>query len=130
VGAVLGTIRRHRQFAEFETSPDRPGKRELLSGEPIELPPAEQKHNQIADRIYLRLRAILSEAGNRSLGEVHENARNSVESSGPRVTHSTTNTVDLGGTDHRFRGLSSLTKGRLVDRRQKTSVCPTWSLFK
>src|ERR1019366_10649129 len=26
-----------------------------------------------------------------------------------------------------FRGLSSLTKGRLVDRRQKTIVCPTWS---
>src|ERR1017187_10424656 len=27
-----------------------------------------------------------------------------------------------------FRGLSCLTKGRLVDRRQKTIVCPTWSL--
>src|ERR1035441_5852933 len=26
-----------------------------------------------------------------------------------------------------FRGLSSLTKGRLADRRQKTIVCPTWS---
>jgi hypothetical protein len=28
-----------------------------------------------------------------------------------------------------FRGLSSLTKGRLVDRRQKTIVCPTWPRF-
>src|ERR1035441_6073510 len=26
-----------------------------------------------------------------------------------------------------FCGLSSLTTGRLVDRRQKTIVCPTWS---
>ena len=71
VGAVLGTIRRHMQFAEFETLPDHPGKRELLSGELIELPPAKQKHNQIAERIYLRLREILPEAGNPSLGEVH-----------------------------------------------------------
>jgi hypothetical protein len=71
VGAVLGTIRRHMQFAEFETWPDHPGKRELLSGELIELPPAKQKHNQIAERIYLRLREILPEAGNPSLGEVH-----------------------------------------------------------
>src|ERR1035441_1774802 len=29
------------------------------------------------------------------------------------------NTVHLGGTEHRLRGLSSRTKGRLVDRRQK-----------
>ena len=59
------------QFAEFETLSDRPGKRELLVGELIELPPAKQKHNQIAERIYLRLREILSEAGNPSLGEAH-----------------------------------------------------------
>ena len=71
VGAVSGTIRRHVQFAKFETLPDRPGKRELLGGQLIELPPARQKHNQIAERIYLRLREILSEAGNRSRGEVH-----------------------------------------------------------
>ena len=71
MGAVLGTIRRHMQFAEFETLADRPGKRELLRGELIELPPARQKRNQIAERIYLHLREILSEAGNPSLGEVH-----------------------------------------------------------
>lgn len=71
VGATLSTIRRHMQFAEFERLPDNPGKRELLRGELIELPPAKQKHNQIAERMYLRLREILSEASSRSLGEVH-----------------------------------------------------------
>jgi Uma2 family endonuclease len=59
------------QFAEFENLPDRPGKRELLRGKLIELPPAKQKHNQIAERLYLRLREILPEAGNSALGEVH-----------------------------------------------------------
>ena len=71
VGATLSTVRKHMQFAEFERLPDSPGKRELLSGELIELPPAKQKHNQIAERMYLRLRDILPDAGNRSLGEVH-----------------------------------------------------------
>ena len=59
MGAMPGTIRRHMQFAEFERLPDHPGKRELLRGALIELPPAKQKHNQIAERIYLRLREIL-----------------------------------------------------------------------
>jgi Uma2 family endonuclease len=71
VGATLSTVRKHMQFAEFERLPDSPGKRELLRGELIELPPAKQKHNQIAERMYLRLRDILPDAGNRSLGEVH-----------------------------------------------------------
>ena len=71
MGAMPGTIRRHMQFAEFERLPDHPGKRELLRGELIELPPAKQRHNQIAERIYLRLREILPGTRNRSLGEVH-----------------------------------------------------------
>ena len=71
VGAMPSTIRRHMQFAEFERLPDHPGKRELLRGELIELPPAKQKHNQIAERLYLRLREMLSETSNASLGEVH-----------------------------------------------------------
>jgi hypothetical protein len=40
------------------------------------------------------------------------------------------NAVHSGGQIIAFRGLSSLTKARQVDRRQKTIVCPTWSLFK
>jgi len=68
---MLGTIRKHMQFAEFESLPDSPGKRELLKGELIELPPAKQRHNQIAERVFLRLREILPEAGNSSLGHVH-----------------------------------------------------------
>lgn len=68
---MLSTIRKHMQFAEFESLPESPGKRELLKGELIQLLPAKQKHNQIAERLYLRLREILSEAGNSSLGEVH-----------------------------------------------------------
>jgi Uma2 family endonuclease len=68
---MLSTIRKHMQFAEFESLPDHPGKRELLRGELIELPPAKQRHNQIAERMYLRLREILSDARISSLGEVH-----------------------------------------------------------
>ena len=68
---MTGTIRRHMQFAEFERLPDYAGKRELLTGELIESPPAKQKHHQIAEKIYLRLREILAGAAIRSLGEVH-----------------------------------------------------------
>ena len=49
-------------FEEFERLPDQPGKRELLKGELIEMPPAESKHNRIAERIRDRLRAALAEA--------------------------------------------------------------------
>ena len=49
-------------FEEFERLPDRPGKRELLKGELIELPPAESIHNRIAERIRDGLRAALAEA--------------------------------------------------------------------
>jgi len=71
VGAVPGTIRRHLSFSEFERLPDSPGKRELFRGELIEHRPARHKHNQIAERIYLRLREILLQCPNHSLGEVH-----------------------------------------------------------
>jgi hypothetical protein len=49
-------------FEEFERLPDRPGKRELLAGELIELPPAELKHNRIAHRIYHLLLAAVEAA--------------------------------------------------------------------
>ena len=71
VGAMLGTIRKQMPFAEFERLPDHPGKRELLKGELIELPAAKHKHNQIAEKMYLRLREILPETRNSALGEVH-----------------------------------------------------------
>ena len=62
-------------FEEFERLPDQPGKRELLRGELIELPPGKLKHNEIAERMFLRLRAILDETrvrgGASSLGQVH-----------------------------------------------------------
>lgn len=48
-------------FEEFELLPDQPGKRELLRGELIELPPAKRKHNEIAKRVFLRLFDILTE---------------------------------------------------------------------
>ncbi len=39
-------------FAEFETLPDAPGKRELLNGEVIELPPATFSHMDIVGRFF------------------------------------------------------------------------------
>ena len=59
------------RFPEFERLPDYPGKRELLGGELIELPPAKYRHSQIAERLFLRLREVLSDARSRSLGHVH-----------------------------------------------------------
>jgi Uma2 family endonuclease len=62
-------------FEELECLPDVPGKRELLSGEVIELPPAKKKHNQSAERLYLALiratDAARLHAGSDSLGEPH-----------------------------------------------------------
>jgi len=49
-------------FEEFELLPDQPGKRELLIGELIELPPAKIKHHKIGERLFLRLFNILTEA--------------------------------------------------------------------
>ena len=43
-------------FAEFEHWPDNPGKRELIDGEVIELPPPKLLHARIARRIYELLR--------------------------------------------------------------------------
>ena len=60
-------------FEEFERLPDRLGKRELLRGELIELPPARKKHNQIAERFYLALLEA-AKKGQRpglALGAVH-----------------------------------------------------------
>jgi Uma2 family endonuclease len=42
-------------FAEFESLPDSPGKRELLDGELIEIPPPKARHSKMQHRIHARL---------------------------------------------------------------------------
>jgi len=73
-------------FEEFERLPDQPGKRELLRGELIELPPAEFKHNKISHIIFLRLYAALAEAHARGdaseLGEVYHEMGYRLEGNG------------------------------------------------
>lgn len=44
-------------FADFEGLPDTPGKRELIDGEVIELPPAKFRHTQLAQELYDLLRS-------------------------------------------------------------------------
>jgi Uma2 family endonuclease len=62
-------------FEEFERLPDQPGKRELLEGDLIELPPAEFEHNRNAHQIYEMLKAAVIAAHARGeaaeLGEVY-----------------------------------------------------------
>jgi len=48
-------------FAEFEALPDVEGKRELIDGEVIEMPPPENAHSRIAKRIFILLLARLGE---------------------------------------------------------------------
>jgi Uma2 family endonuclease len=55
-------------FEEFERLPDSPGKRELLDGELIEMPPAKKRHAKIQRRIDRRLSPYVLERG---LGEVY-----------------------------------------------------------
>ena len=73
----MGTVKTLLTFEEFEQLPDQPGKRELVRGELIELPPAELKHNRVSHRIYKRVDAAIEQAHScgeaRSLGETfHE----------------------------------------------------------
>ena len=49
-------------FAEFEQLPDAPGKRELIEGELIDLPPPVLRHSQIAKRLYHLLLKRVSES--------------------------------------------------------------------
>ena len=71
----MGTTRTLLTFDEFERLPDQPGKRELLKGELIELPPAKLRHNLNAEHIQRRLEAALEAAHSRGkaigLGRVH-----------------------------------------------------------
>lgn len=58
----MGTTAATVTFEEFERLPDQPGKRELLKGELIELPPAESRHNRIAYRLSKLLDAVVTDA--------------------------------------------------------------------
>src|SRR5882762_7117934 len=58
-------------FAEFESLPDAPGKRELLDGEVIELPPSKLRHSKIQHRIHERLRPYVRDG---LFGEVYMEA--------------------------------------------------------
>ena len=55
-------------FEDFERLPDSPGKRELLDGELIEMPPAKARHSKIQHRIHKALSPLIL---NRGLGEVY-----------------------------------------------------------
>ena len=59
----MDAVRTTLTMGEFLQLPERPGKRELLRGEMIELPPAKRKHNQIAHRTYERLKGAVAAAG-------------------------------------------------------------------
>jgi Uma2 family endonuclease len=54
-------------FEEFERLPDQPGKRELLKGELVELPPAKYRHNKLAELILERVKAAVRAAHARGL---------------------------------------------------------------
>ena len=71
---AMGTTSALLTFEEFERLPDRPGKRELVEGELIELPPAEIRHDRSSRRIFLKLHNAVEAAHARGealeLGEV------------------------------------------------------------
>jgi Uma2 family endonuclease len=71
----MGTTTTLLTFEEFERLPDQPGKRELLEGELIELPPAKLKHNRSSHRIFKSIERALESAHERGeaaeLGEVY-----------------------------------------------------------
>ncbi len=72
MGAVLSTL---LTFEEFERLPDEPGKRELLDGEVIEMPPSDLEHGEFSEFIYQLLRDSLAAAHARGeakeLGKAH-----------------------------------------------------------
>src|SRR5689334_20603664 len=71
----MGTTKTLLTFEEFERLPDRPGKRELVKGELIELPPAKKQHNMISTRLFKCLDSTLESAhargDARALGAVY-----------------------------------------------------------
>ena len=49
-------------FAEFEQLPDEPGKRELIDGEVITMPPPEKAHSRLAKRVFRLFLEAVGEA--------------------------------------------------------------------
>ena len=58
----MGATRTLLTFEEFERLPDKPGKRELRNGELLELPVAGFFHDEVSQRLFLRLHAALETA--------------------------------------------------------------------
>jgi Uma2 family endonuclease len=58
----MGATKTLLTFEEFEQLPDQPGKRELLKGELLELPPAEFRHHDVSQRLFLQIHAALEAA--------------------------------------------------------------------
>lgn len=67
----MGTTARLTTFEDLFHLPDVPGKRELLSGELVELPPAKRRHNRIAEGIYLALIQACRRARRQDMGQPH-----------------------------------------------------------
>src|SRR5438105_15212270 len=62
----MGAVRTILSMDEFLELPELDaGKRELLRGELIELPPAKEKHNEVAHGFYEWLKSALASAGMR-----------------------------------------------------------------
>ncbi len=59
---MMSTATQAITFEEFEKLPDAPGKRELLNGELIELPPARRDHMFFVQRFYRFLEKIVEES--------------------------------------------------------------------
>ncbi|SRR6266567_3158674 len=95
-------------FEEFERLPDSPGKRELLDGELLEMPPAKKRHAKIQRRIDRRLSPYVLERG---LGEVYIEAgfklgeRHWVQ---PDVSFVSTTQDDAGDPEEYFEGAPRL----------------------
>ena len=95
-------------FEEFERLPDSPGKRELLDGELIEMPPAKKRHAKIQQRIHERLRPYILD---RSLGDVYIEAgfklgeRHWVQ---PDVSFVSTTQDEVGDPEEYFEGAPRL----------------------
>ena len=62
-------------FEEFERLPEQPGKRELLDGEVIQMPPGDYEHNSFGEYLFVLLRDVVAKAHDRrealDLGKVH-----------------------------------------------------------
>ena len=56
----MGAVKTLLTWEDFEKLPSKPGKQELVNGELIELPPADDEHGEISERLFLLFREILA----------------------------------------------------------------------